>query len=295
MSTEDNVYLNQSKDGKDSVGKIKEKAVKATIFAEENDDFYKKWAGPVIIGPFIPFLFSLIVIVSGQIVVHYYNGTCSYPLPEFIGACVGISYIFVMIYSWIFIGDTVWLKISLLNLNYSILAPFRSLKWLMVIYAILFLTSFIIWSIGSALLTSASFCMTTSPGLYSYTVFLIASYWIFFIIIVIYIFKLNCGDMVAAAIQNQTRLPTIQELEERVFRKTFNELDKGKNKRIKNQDFPTLLEKLGLYIPEEGIPKLIEQLDPTSSGEMSFDDCYEWFKKMNSIASEVEKNGLKTA
>lgn len=46
----------------------------------ESDDFYRKWAGPVLLGPFLPAIFALIVIFSGQIVLNSYTGTCGYPL-----------------------------------------------------------------------------------------------------------------------------------------------------------------------------------------------------------------------
>jgi hypothetical protein len=46
----------------------------------EDDDFYRKWSGPVLLGSFLPAIFSLIIIFSGQIILNNFEGTCGYPL-----------------------------------------------------------------------------------------------------------------------------------------------------------------------------------------------------------------------
>jgi hypothetical protein len=46
----------------------------------EDDEFFKKWAGPVLIGPFVPAVFALITIVTGQLVLNTWEGTCGYAL-----------------------------------------------------------------------------------------------------------------------------------------------------------------------------------------------------------------------
>ncbi len=46
----------------------------------EDDEFYKKWAGPVLLGPFIPAILSLFIIVAGQLVLNNWTGTCGYDL-----------------------------------------------------------------------------------------------------------------------------------------------------------------------------------------------------------------------
>lgn len=46
----------------------------------EDDEFYRKWSGPVLIGPFVPAVFALIVIFCGQLVLNTWSGTCGYAL-----------------------------------------------------------------------------------------------------------------------------------------------------------------------------------------------------------------------
>jgi hypothetical protein len=46
----------------------------------EGDDFFKKWAGPIIIGSFFPAIFAFIVVVFGTMTIGSATGTCGYPL-----------------------------------------------------------------------------------------------------------------------------------------------------------------------------------------------------------------------
>ena len=49
-------------------------------FDAEDDEFFKKWAGPVLIGPFVPAIFALIVVFCGQLVLNTWVGSCGYAL-----------------------------------------------------------------------------------------------------------------------------------------------------------------------------------------------------------------------
>jgi hypothetical protein len=46
----------------------------------EDDEFYKKWAGPVLIGPLFMAMISILVIVSGQLLLNSDLGVCGYDL-----------------------------------------------------------------------------------------------------------------------------------------------------------------------------------------------------------------------
>lgn len=46
----------------------------------EDDEFFKKWAGPVLLGPFLPAIFALFIIVAGQLILNSANLSCGYPL-----------------------------------------------------------------------------------------------------------------------------------------------------------------------------------------------------------------------
>ena len=51
------------------------------VVTGEDDNFYKKWGPPVILGGFLPAVLSLIIIFSGQLVLNTWTGTCGYALP----------------------------------------------------------------------------------------------------------------------------------------------------------------------------------------------------------------------
>ena len=57
----------------------REKLKHAPIFLED-DEMYKKWSGPMILGPFTLALYSVIIIVSGEITLNTAVGTCGYNL-----------------------------------------------------------------------------------------------------------------------------------------------------------------------------------------------------------------------
>lgn len=58
-----------------------QKGVDPGILYGEDDEFYRKWAGPVLLGPMIPAILSLLIIVAGELLLNSNDiGTCGYPL-----------------------------------------------------------------------------------------------------------------------------------------------------------------------------------------------------------------------
>lgn len=49
-------------------------------FMQEDDEFLKKWSGPILLGPIVPAIFSLIAIMGGHIVLNTWQGYCGYAL-----------------------------------------------------------------------------------------------------------------------------------------------------------------------------------------------------------------------
>lgn len=47
---------------------------------KESDEFFKKWAGPIIIGSFVPAIFAFITVVFGTMTIGAAHGQCGYPL-----------------------------------------------------------------------------------------------------------------------------------------------------------------------------------------------------------------------
>ena len=47
---------------------------------QDEDAFIKKWSAPLLLGPFIPAIFSIIIIVAGSIILNSYPGSCNFYL-----------------------------------------------------------------------------------------------------------------------------------------------------------------------------------------------------------------------
>lgn len=262
------------------------------VMMMEDDDFYKKWAGPMLLGPFPIAIMSLINIVAGELVIYTWKGTCAFPLDSFISGTVAMSYIFLLIYSWVFLGDTLRLKIDRWKIDKVVMWPFKSMKLLMFLYFGLGFTCFIVWIVGSALLSSASFCQLTAPGLYSYIAYQVATFWIAFLIIIGYIIKMTYGKNIWSIVEKMMKPPSMDEMEEVIFRKQFSQYDKGKEGKILTDDLSAILTALGIYVPDEEIPTLLKTLDPTKSGSILFDEMFSWFKKMQAaMKAEDEVDG----
>lgn len=250
--------------------------------------FNRKWAAPLLLGPFIPAVFSIIVIIGGNITLNSNVGICGYPLKDFLSGSIVLSYVFLILYSWVYLGDNYSLYIPFLGKEVTILKPITSLRFLSWMYLLLALFSCICWGIGSFYLAQSIFCITTAPRLYSFTLFVIVSYWIGFFTIVFYIFKLMFGRKIAASLVDGVRAPTDQELEEQIFRKAFQKLDMRKRNRIKTTDLSKLFTEVGVYVADEDVKDLEQQLDPSDSGEIEFYVLLKWFKVYQQESAKYE-------
>ena len=248
---------------------------------EEDDEFLIKWSGPMLLGPFIPAIFALITIFFGHITLNTWEGTCAYALDGFIGMALFVSYIFLMVYCWVFIGTKVWITIPFAGIGFYILRPFRKLKVLMYWYAFLVILSFFVWVIGSALLDLSVFCESTAPDLYRFASFLVITYWLGFCVIICYLIKKRFGKILRAVFDNARQGPTVEDMEEKIFRKEFKKLDAGKKGSINPDFLPELFRKTGVYIPEEQMSGVIAKVGLNDADELDFYPLLNWFREYN--------------
>lgn len=178
-------------------------------------------------------------------------------------------------------------KIPYTSREVTLFAPFTSVKYLAWVYGILGFTCFIVWIVGASLQNLAFFCIETAPSLYSYTLYLNAVFWLGFCIVALVVIQKEYGEAILAYITSQMEEPNQDELEEKIFRKKFNEYDTEKNGTLNADQLSAFITDLGIYIPENDLPGLIQSLDTKGDGKLSFNKLQAWFKKVNSRANEL--------
>lgn len=210
----------------------------------------------------------------------------SYFIIAYVSAQIATCYLFLLVFSWVYMGEEMSLQIKWLDIDMVVLRPFKSMKWIMYSYLGLFVMNFIIGIYGSFIMSLAVFCAPTAPMLYKFSLFILAISWIFFFTMVAYCVKFFLGNRIAAFIQEQTRTETMEEVEERIFRKKFNLFDPEKEDKVKREDFPKILQELGVFVPDEEISTLADTFDPEQSGYIPYQPFYDWFKDMNKKADD---------
>lgn len=192
-----------------------------------------------------------------------------------------MCYLFLLVFSWVYLGDTININVPALGISFTLLRPFKSLKFVAGAYFILAVVSFIVWIVGSVLLQLSVFCEATAPELYKFSTFLVAIYWMGFIIVCLVLTKFFFGSNIAKMIKESTRASTIDEVEERLFRAKFDLHDVEKENRIAVEKVPLVLEDLGVFVPPEELDALIQTLDEEETGFVDFKPLLHWFRKLN--------------
>ena len=204
---------------------------------------------------------------------------------------IAVCYIFLLVFTWVYMGDTITCTIPALGVDFVLFSPFKSLRWISFYYFLVGVFSFIVWIIGTILLQLSVFCEATAPGLYKFTVFLIVTYWMGFVIVILLLTKFFFGSNIAKMIKETTRASTIDEVEERLFRAKFDQYDLEKENRIPNEKVPLVLEDLGVFVPPEEVEALVQTLDEDETGFVEFKPLLHWFRKLNAEMDAQEAEG----
>lgn len=179
-----------------------------------------------------------------------------------------------------------YIDISAFSFKRQILFPFKSLRWVMGAYAAVGGVLCIIAIIGAAVLSLAIFCQATSPDLYNYSLFLVALDWIGIFITVAYLIKTSFGGQFTQFIVEKTKAENVSDVEVRIFKKKFNEIDLEETGKVSREDAQKLLQSLGIFVPEEEMAQLMDTLDPSQSGEVQYDTFLAWFQALSAEADD---------
>lgn len=186
-----------------------------------------------------------------------------------------------MIFTWTFIGEKVWVTIPYTSNGFYLLTPFTSLKYVFAYYGVLGFLSFVFWAAGTALLNLSIFCEKTAPMLYSFTTFLVVSYWIGFFIIGSYLIHMKWGQDIKDALLSTVAGPSLQEAQEKIFRREFKKFDYQGKGRIHKDDLPTFFVDVGVFVNNEDMPQVLDELQADGDGNINLYILLGWYKEYN--------------
>lgn len=266
----------------------------AKIQAEQEaaeEKFVGDWSGILLIGPFIPSVFAAISIPIGQYVLATWDldetEECDVVLDSFVTLAMVCCYFLLIIYSWVWLGFTYRLKVPYTKTFYTITLQFSSMYWVAGAYVVLGVFSFIVWIFGAYLLNNAILCGSNAPTLYSFAVYLSTIYWLGFTVVALVLINQIFGEEIKAFVKDQMDEPDQNEMEEKIFRKKFNEYDKDKSGTLDAKELSDFITDLGIYVPEEDMPGLVTSLDTKGDGKLTFNKLQAWFKKVNAKADDL--------
>ncbi|RYG64958.1 hypothetical protein EON64_12935 [archaeon] len=198
-----------------------------------------------------------------------------------VSSFVGISYVFLLVFTWVYIGDEIKVTIPMLNFDRVLFSPFKSLKWVLGCYLVVGGVAFIMGIYGAFILSLATFCKQSAPALYQFSLFVVTIFWLGFFICGVYAVKMFWGSKISSFIDDKVREESMEEVESRLVRAKFSEFDRNKEDRVKREDLPKILKALGVFVPEEEHEHLLDTLDSEGTGYVSFSAFQDWFRALN--------------
>jgi hypothetical protein len=247
----------------------------------------EKWAGPLLLGPFPIAIASVAVIASGSLVLSSNKGTCGYPLDAYASGVIALCYCFLIVYSWIFIGDSITIN------NVTVLTPFTSLASVIRWYAMLILASILCFGIGSLYLTLSSFCAYTAPALYTYTNTVTKLYYAIAVLCIVNYIRIKYDIKITGWLRDNIAEPTGDQMDTDFFFSCFDKfVDKKKSTfKIVSSLLAPLLRELNIDATPAEVEQWAKLLDGNNEGYITKDVMLRWYKlylEKNKISKSVK-------
>ena len=239
----------------------------------------------------MPAIFAVFSIASGQYLINswdvVYGEECGQPIAIFVELAIVVCYIFLLIYSWVWLGFTHKVYLPTSREPYYITHQFSSMYWVAGMLAAVGVLSFVVWIVGAAILNLGVFCEATAPRLYAFAVYLNTAYWLGFAIVMAVLINKIFGDKIKEFLLDAMDEPNQDEMEEKIFRQLFNKYDKDKSGVIDASDVSSFVTEIGIYVPEEDMPGLITSLDTKGNGKIVYNKLQAWYKKVSAKADDL--------
>jgi len=166
--------------------------------------YLEKWSGTVILGGFVPAVFALTVVFGGQIVISSADTVCQYSISSTVGASVAVGYIYLLVYTWLFLGDDLVFPFT----QTTVLMPFTSLKWVVTFFTAIAIASFVVNAVGTYGLIFGITCAGTAPTLYNFAAYIVVVYWLGFFTCVFGLVRVVLGRQLAAIVDAAGEMAT---------------------------------------------------------------------------------------
>eukprot|EP00903_Cladosiphon_okamuranus_P020992 g19284.t1 len=260
----------------------------------ESSATQRKWASFVLLGPLMPSLMAIVIIVIGGAIVKVdvIDGdadiSCGYPIDRFLIGAIINSYLLLVVFAWSFLGFET--NFSIGGRTRRFLRPFSSLSFVALLYMLLFVMSMIIWIFGTwavAMDREGNKCSSTVPLLYSFCLALVVIYWIGFFFGVVGLIRVMFGSKIQSSAeatvekgkqyaQNREK-EKVLEAEQQLVGRKFDARDEEGNGSLDRQQVEELIEELGMGLSSKKLKKAMAQLDPGGEGVVWKDEFLSWY------------------
>lgn len=151
-----------------------------TLLRLDSESAVEHWAEALLLAPLPLAGYALLVVFVGQIVSLHASARWSgcNDIAALVGAAVVVAFVFLVVYSWAFLGFSY--DLQLYGKRLSICRPFPNLGFLALCYIDLCATAILV----AGLLTRARHDSCPSNALKAFTVFVLILFWIAFVLVV---------------------------------------------------------------------------------------------------------------
>uniref|UniRef100_A0A7S1UFN2 EF-hand domain-containing protein n=1 Tax=Phaeomonas parva TaxID=124430 RepID=A0A7S1UFN2_9STRA len=252
---------------------------------------YRKWSGVLIFGPLPWAFFAIFTTLVGSVLIHTAKLKCldlfgdagnnADNIANFIRGAIVVSYLFLMLYAWLFLGFKWDLKI--MSRKYPVLRPIPNLAVLCTLYAILAVVTVPVFAYGAWSL-SDSYCLDSVPTIYSFASFITIVYFCIATVHVGVVLTMACAATARNAaitgvdsIMDARRHSTNNSMLE-AAKKRFLEYDKDGSGELNKRELKKLLREVNKDLTTEEIANAVELLDESGDGMISLEEFLNFCK-----------------
>ncbi|CAM9248967.1 unnamed protein product [Discosporangium mesarthrocarpum] len=258
----------------------------------------RKWAPVILLGPVLPAIFAVVIIVVGRFILKVdeidISGDiiCGYPIDSFVIAAIINSYLLLAIFAWTFLGFETHFTIR--GRKWLFLRPFSSLATVGLLYLLVFAVSIGVWILGTwavAMDVAGQGCRNNNPVLYSFSVCLVTIYWIGVFFGSVGVIRTTCAQRIVSSAQAQLEkakqygqdreAAELAKAEEQLVMRKFDDFDEKGEGFIDRDQFEKLVKDVAMNLSSKKLKKALSTLDPEGKGMVEREAFLIWYRESN--------------